>query len=121
MHPTEIPCGASVCYITLLYLIKLWLFDIAIETVKKYFFTIISYFVFFRDDDREYVLKVGETKQVELRIAVENRNGEDAHEAYLHLDMSKHLTYVGATRDVCIQISKHFLYMAHHCCQFFLF
>ena len=57
-----------------------------------------------RDPSGDYILKVGQMRELKLEISVKNE-GEDAHEATLHVDLPESLSYTGVTTtQVCVPI-----------------
>lgn len=52
-----------------------------------------------RDQNEDYVLRVGEGNELELFIQLSN-NAEDAHEATLALEMPPHVFYKGINTNV---------------------
>ena len=49
-----------------------------------------------RDTSGDYILKVGQMRELKLEVSVENR-GEEAHEATLYVDLPESLSYTGVT------------------------
>ena len=49
-----------------------------------------------RDTSGDYILKLGQMKELKLEVSVKNR-GEDAHEATLYVDLPESLSYTGIT------------------------
>ncbi|KAI0240277.1 Integrin alpha-PS1 [Lamellibrachia satsuma] len=49
-----------------------------------------------QDTSGDYILKLGQMKELKLEVSVKNR-GEDAHEATLYVDLPESLSYTGVT------------------------
>jgi len=66
-----------------------------------------------RDETGQYVLKVGQDRELRLFIRVRNR-GEDAHEAAVNIVLPPLMEYLGTDSDVSrtVHLQSH-LYAVH--------